>query len=75
MLNKEKNFISAVMYIGNNIDIAADFVRKVACVLRENFEHYEIICVNDGYDDETVAPLKTLSGEVENGVLSVVNMS
>ena len=75
MINKEKNFISAVLYIGDNIDIASDFIRKTASVLRENFEHYEIICVNDGYDDETVAPLKALSNEVENGVLSVVNMS
>ncbi|MBE6689001.1 MAG: glycosyltransferase [Ruminococcaceae bacterium] len=75
MINKEKNFISAVMYIGDNMDIAPDFVRKLAAVLCENFEHYEIICVNDGYDDDAVSPLKALSGDVKNGVLSVVNMS
>ena len=75
MINKEKNFISAVMYIGDNMDIAPDFVRKVSAVLYENFEHYEIICVNDGFDDDTVFALKELSGEVKNGVLSVVNMS
>lgn len=63
------------MYIGDNMDIAPDFVRKVSAVLYENFEHYEIICVNDGFDDDTVFALKELSGEVKNGVLSVVNMS
>ena len=63
------------MYIGDNMDVASDFIRKVSAVLCENFEHYEIICVNDGLDDEAVSPLKTLSGEVVNGVLSVVNMS
>ena len=75
MINKEKNFISAVLYVGENMDIAPDFVRMIAGELYENFEHYEIICVNDGLDDSAAEPLKALSGDVKNGVLSVVNMS
>lgn len=75
MINKEKNFISAVLYIGENMDVAPDFVKMIAGELYENFEHYEIICVNDGLDDSETEPIKALSGEVKNGVLSVVNMS
>ena len=40
MINKEKNFISAVLYVGENMDIAPDFVKMIAGELYENFEHY-----------------------------------
>lgn len=75
MINKEKNFISAVMYIGDDMAVAPNFIRKVSAVLHENFEHYEIICVNDGLDDAATAPVREMSAEVEEGVLSIVNMS
>lgn len=75
MINKEKNFISAVMYIGDDMSAAPNFIRKVSAVLHENFEHYEIICVNDGLDDAATAPVREMSTEVEEGVLSIVNMS
>ncbi len=45
--NKEKNFISAVVYVHNNEKEIANFLENLNKKLNENFEKYEIICVND----------------------------
>ena len=47
MDNKEKNFASAVVYIHNDEKRIASFFDKLIDVLQCNFEHAEIICVND----------------------------
>ena len=53
-LNKEKNFISAVVYLYNNEKEVAGFLDTVNTLLKENFEKYEIVCVNDCSTDNTV---------------------
>ena len=48
LLNKEKNFISAVVYVYNQETQIYRFLELVNETLRNSFEKYEIICVNDG---------------------------
>ena len=44
MSNKEKNFMSAVLYVHNDEAGIGDFLQTVANVLEAHFEHSEIIC-------------------------------
>lgn len=53
-LNKEKNFISAVVYLHDNEKEVKPFLGRVNKLLEENFEKYEIVCVNDFSADGTV---------------------
>lgn len=41
--NKEKNFISAVLYVHNNEIQIVDTLRKVNEVLNDNFEHWSAL--------------------------------
>ena len=72
---KEKNFISAVIYVHNNQDTIDYFLKKISEVLAENFEKFEIICVNDNSTDESIKIIKTASNALSGCVLSIVNMS
>lgn len=74
-INKEKNFLSAVIYVNNNEDKIADFLRQLNDIFSENFEKYEIICVNDDSCDGSVKIIKNMAGQMKNCVLSVINMS
>ncbi len=52
-INKEKNFVSAVVYLHNESDRITEFLKTVNSVLSEKFTTYEIICVNDKSSDNT----------------------
>ena len=43
IINKEKNFISAVVYIHNNENNIFNTLKNINNVLHNNFEKYEII--------------------------------
>lgn len=48
-MNREHNFISAVIYTHSSNDIQnSKFLGSIASCLEEHFEHYEIIVVNNG---------------------------
>ena len=51
MINKEKNFISAVVYVNNDERGIKPFLIQLAGVLDAHFDKYEIICVNDASTD------------------------
>lgn len=73
--SKEKNFISAVLYAHNaDKDIRAT-LEKLYSVLEANFDHYEIICVNDASTDQTRQEISTFSKALNTAVISVINMS
>ena len=74
-MSKEKNFVSAVIYVHNAGGRAGTFVRMVADVLSTNFEHSEIICVNDFSADGSLEEIRTLKPDPAAVSLSVVNMS
>lgn len=74
-MSKEKNFISAVIYVHNAGNQIADFLRNVASVLENNFEKSEIICVNDVCDDDSVQQIKDTSKVFNKTCISILNMS
>lgn len=73
--NKEKNFISAVIYVYNNEKEIYEVLTKINEILKRNFNKYEIICVNDASTDNSCKQIEKFSKELENEILSVVNMS
>ena len=74
-MNKEKNFVSAVIYIHNVEKRIAMFLQMVRRTLEDNFEHSEIICVNDCSSDASVEQIKMISKEARHTNISVLNMS
>lgn len=75
MENKEKNFVSAVVYVHNAGNGIEDFLKTVIQVLEDNFEHSEIICVNDNSMDDSLKIIKETSQSAVCTSISVVNMS
>lgn len=75
MVNKEKNFISAVVYVHNAENRIESFLNAIIMTLDENFEHSEIICVNDCSDDGSVQAIKRSSEKAVNTSVSLINMS
>ena len=47
MDNREKNFISAIVYVHNNEPELANFILEINTVLNNNFKNYELIFVNE----------------------------
>ncbi len=75
MTSKEKNFMSAVLYVHNDAASIADFLRTVMTVLEEHFEHSEIICVNDCSQDNSVEILREIGRHAKSTTVTVLNMS
>lgn len=74
-MNKEKNFISAVVYVHNVQDYIEEFLKMLIDTLEENFEHSEIICVNDRSDDQSAQIIKSASVKAASTSVSLLNMS
>ena len=75
MDNKEKNFVSAIIYVHNAEKWIGDFLGMIIDTLEENFEHSEIICVNDCSVDGSVEEIKRRSEKATAASVSIVNMS
>lgn len=74
--NREKNFVSCVVYLHNESSCAKGFLKAVCNVMRDNFDKYEIICVNDGCTDDTIEQVKAfLAEETHKPVVSLINLS
>lgn len=74
--NKEKNFVSCVVYLHNESNVVKDFLEKICKVMQENFERYEVVCVNDGCVDDTIEQVRAFSAESRlSPVVSLVNLS
>lgn len=74
-VNKEKNFISAVIYIRNNQENVGEFLDFINTTLELNFEQYEIICVNDASNDHSIQKIRDFAKKVKNAEISILNMS
>ncbi len=75
MENKEKNFVSAVIYVHNAENRIEKFLDVIINVMENHFEHSEIICVNDCSDDDSVSVIKKVSERASSTSVSVINMS
>lgn len=74
-MNREKNFASAVVYVHNSANRVGPFLETLISVLEENFDHSEIVCVNDGSEDGSVQAIKKVSAQAARTSISVLNMS
>ena len=75
MENKEKNFASAIIYVHNAEDRVENFLTAIMKVMEDNFEHSEIICVNDFSSDNSLEKIKSTSNLASSTSISVVNLS
>jgi glycosyltransferase involved in cell wall biosynthesis len=77
LINKEKNFISAIVYVRNQEHSVYNFLTAITEKLSENFEKYEIICVNDASTDNSVKEIIKYAdnNSSKGGVISILNMS
>lgn len=73
-MNKEHSFISAVVYIGEEMDRMVKFLQALNNCLNEHFLQYEIIAVNATGSRAVSGVLKDWTKEVDKPI-TVVNMS
>jgi dolichol-phosphate mannosyltransferase len=53
-------FISVVAPVHNDSAIVESFIREVMAVLQEHYMNYELVLIDDGSEDETVATITAL---------------
>ena len=53
MQYKEKAYISLVCYLCNDADTVQPFLREIMPLIRENFENYQLVFVDDFSSDKT----------------------
>lgn len=74
--NKEKNFVSCVLYLHEDEKTVKNFLDMLCRVMQENFEKYEIICVNDCCMDHTIEQIHAfLEEQKQKMVVSLINLS
>ncbi len=71
---KEKNFISAVVYVNNCEKNIENFLNQIIKILEQKFLKFEIICVNDASTDNSVAIIKKMANKT-HGNITIINMS
>lgn len=74
MNNKEKNFVSAVVYLYNEGNNIQSHLKGLEDTLNQNFEKYEIIVVNDGSSDESAQLVKSYVSSQEGAKVTLMNM-
>lgn len=75
MQNKEKNFVSVLIYVHNAENRIKNFLSTIISTMEENFEHSEIICINDFSSDNSVEIIRKVSASAKSTSISIVNMS
>lgn len=75
-MNKEKKFISLVVYLHNVEGYIEYFLDKVLPVCENRFQEFELVCVNDGCTDDTMAVLKEYIEKNQiRAMVNVIHMS
>ena len=72
--NKEKNFISAVVYLRNDEKQITNFLENLNERLNNTFDKYEIIIVNDSSTDKSVELIKEYSNNQSTTCISLINL-
>lgn len=72
---KEKNFISAVVYIHNDASFIKGFHTFLYSQLDAKFENSEIIYVNDASTDNSIKIIENIVLDYNNSMTSIINMS
>jgi len=71
MSEQQKQFISAVIYVHNSELYLKNFLEYE--ILAQNFEKFEIICVNDYSDDNSKQVVRDAASAMTNCLISIVN--
>lgn len=74
MENKEKNFVSAVVYLYNEDNYVQSYLKGLEDTLKQNFEKYEIIVVNDASTDEGAKNVKAYVSSQDGAKVTLMNM-
>lgn len=75
-MEKEKNFVSCVLYLHNDGRVIKNFLKAISNVMQERFEKFEVVCVNDGCIDDTVPQIQEfLVGQETSFVVSMIHLS
>ncbi len=73
---KQKNFISCVVYLHNEGEGLVSFLDTLRGTMEQHFEKYELICVDDASEDNTVQNLQEYVAAAESKKpISLVLMS
>ena len=74
-MEKESNFVSAVLYLHNAEETARGFLECVCGVLARHFLKYEVVCVNDASDARTAAEVREFAAEHPGAPVTILHMS
>lgn len=74
-MNKEKNFISAVVYLRNDGKAVAPFLAMLKEELEAHFEQYEIVAVDDASTDDTADQVRRFARENMEKPLTLLHTS
>ena len=74
-INKEKKFVSAVVYVRNVEHQIEVFINNLLDVLNRNFETSEIICVNDSSDDASAEVVRAIDLSRYTSNVSLVHLN
>ncbi len=72
MKSIEKNFVTTVIYVRNVEKQIKAFLQMVVEVMESNFEHSEIICVNDFSEDHSLDKIKEVSVSAKQQILQLL---
>ena len=73
--DKEKNFVSAVVYVHDDDERIGDFLHMICGELSDNFLAAEIIFVNDASKDKSTEIIRELSSKIGSISISIINMN
>lgn len=73
-MNKESNFISAVVYLHSNDSNITRFITTLYKELESHFLNYEIIFVNDCAKKEIIEQIKSFKKNNKSAIVSIINL-
>lgn len=71
---KEKNFVSAVVYVHDAEKTIGTFLHTLDTYLRNAFLKYEIICVDDGSSDQSRRSIETFAKDRGDSIMTILDM-
>lgn len=66
-------FVSVISPLYNDAKIIPSFITEVMGILRDNYSNYELLLINDGSEDGTIAQIKPLLNQYE--CIRVISLS
>lgn len=71
ILNREKNFVSIVVYLQNNENDICYFLQSLDKFLVDRFDAYEFVLVDDSSTDKTKNKIKDISESISGNVVII----